>query len=140
MESLVEVFVCVQTLLGCLGFGLTLMNTSSCSISDVMHCGSTSMSSLMSNISTRGRQPCRKHQKKERERVRKVFLHKFYIIQSKLFRGLVGSGPKSAQLQFFSSDPSPPSHVKKENSGRSSMRQAFSYRTLSCFFFFPRQS
>lgn len=45
-------------MLGCFGFGLMLMKTSSCSMSAVIHWGSTSMSSLMSNINTRGKQPC----------------------------------------------------------------------------------
>lgn len=53
-----SVHVRCRTLLGCLGFGLMLMKMSSCSMSAVMHRGSTSTSSLMSNISTRGRQPC----------------------------------------------------------------------------------
>lgn len=106
-------FVCVQTLLGCLGFGLTLMNTSSCSISDVMHCGSTSMSSLISNISTRGRQPCGE---KER-RAFKSFGQNWLVV----------SLAWVLNQHNFSSDPSPPSHVEKKNSGRSSMRQAFIY-------------
>lgn len=106
-------FVCVQTLLGCLGFGLTLMNTSSCSISDVMHCGSTSMSSLISNISTRGRQPCG-----EKERCAFKSFGQNWLVVSLAW---------VLNQHNFSSDPSPPSHVEKKNSGRSSMRQAFIY-------------
>lgn len=49
------------TLLGCFGFGLILIKTSSCSINAVIHWGSTSTSSLMSNINTRGKQPCGAH-------------------------------------------------------------------------------
>lgn len=52
-----------HTLLGCFGFGLILMKTSSCSMRAVIHWGSTSMSSLMSNIKTRGKQPCGANQK-----------------------------------------------------------------------------
>lgn len=55
---LCECGACSHTLLGCFGFGLILMKTSSCSISPVIHWCSTSMSSLMSNINTRGKQPC----------------------------------------------------------------------------------
>ncbi len=66
--------VSVQTLLGCFGLGLTLMNTSSCSIREVMQCGSTSMSSLISNISTSGRQPCGKHKEESKKKeMNKVF-------------------------------------------------------------------
>lgn len=63
-----RVCACCRTLLGCFGFGLMLMKTSSCSMSAVIHCGSTSMSSLMSNINTRGRQPCGVSTKKRRRK------------------------------------------------------------------------
>jgi len=64
-----------------------------------MHCGSTSMSSLISNISTSGRQPCRKQ---ERE-MNKVFLHyckSFIESNFKCFKDSVGLSPKAAKLQF----------------------------------------
>lgn len=60
---------CCRTLLGCFGLGLMLMKTSSCSMSAVMHCGSTSMSSLMSNINTRGRQPCGVSTEKKKKKI-----------------------------------------------------------------------
>lgn len=128
----------VQTLLGCLGFGLTLMNTSSCSIREVMHCGSTSISSLISNISTSGRQPCGKHKEKKQEReMNKVFLNcckSFIESNFKCFKDSVGLSPKAAKLQLFRSDPSPTSHVEKKNSSRYSRRKAFIYWSLTFFF------
>ncbi len=130
--------VSVQTLLGCFGLGLTLMNTSSCSIREVMQCGSTSMSSLISNISTSGRQPCGKHKEEsKKKRNEQSFLHRcksFIQSNCKCFKDSVGLGPKAAKLQLFSSDPSTTSHVEKKNSSRYSRRKAFIYWALTLFF------
>lgn len=61
-----------------------------------MHCGSTSMSSLISNISTSGRQPCRKHKEKsKKEKWTKFF---YTVVNHSLSRKLSVSRTQLASV------------------------------------------